>query len=153
MYSFNVAFLRCYRTLTSVGLRNFLQKFKNQLKFLWQMIIYADSDHITRGNVSEFLSKNNYEVKVAGNGEQALELILNNKVDLLITAIEMPIMDGYTLIKSLIEHGYNFPIIVKGDYNPDGVKYELIYYLLRPNETSELLKVVNRLMKNEKPES
>lgn len=50
----------------------------------------------------EFLmEQNNYKVKVAENGEQALELIATYKPDLILLDIMLPGMDGYEVCQKI----------------------------------------------------
>ena len=46
------------------------------------------------------------------NGQNALEILDNWHIDLIISDIMMPQMDGYELTKSLREANYNIPILM-----------------------------------------
>jgi DNA-binding response OmpR family regulator len=56
--------------------------------------------------------KNRYELTSAENGRQALEKIEQGKVDLIITDVMMPDMDGYTLVETLRSRGMSTPVII-----------------------------------------
>lgn len=58
-----------------------------------------------------YLRNNGYEVKKASNGKEALEVIENEDINLIIADIMMPIMDGYELIKKVRKMN-NIPIII-----------------------------------------
>lgn len=58
------------------------------------------------------LRKNGYNPIPARNGLEALDILDTNFVDLLITDIMMPDMDGFELIKSLRDADYSLPILV-----------------------------------------
>lgn len=64
----------------------------------------------------QLLIKANLEKKfstlLANNGLEALEIIEKGKVDLIITDIDMPIMDGVQLVKMTRKEGFNIPIIM-----------------------------------------
>jgi CheY-like chemotaxis protein len=64
-------------------------------------VLIADDDPWILRMVSNVLSKRGYEVETAHDGEEALEMALANKPDLLITDVMMPRMDGWTLVKAL----------------------------------------------------
>lgn len=53
-----------------------------------------------------------YDISTVSNGQQALAYIEGNAVDMLISDVMMPIMDGFTLVKTLRQDGYDFPIIM-----------------------------------------
>lgn len=58
------------------------------------------------------LVKNGYFVKMVSDGEEALRTLANDYVDLIISDIMMPGMNGYELISSLREAGSTIPILV-----------------------------------------
>jgi len=58
------------------------------------------------------LSHEGYEVTVAGDGEEGVELALKNTFDLILIDIIMPKMDGFMLLSKLREAGNRTTIIV-----------------------------------------
>lgn len=58
------------------------------------------------------LVKNGYTVKTATNGKQALDIISNEYIDLIISDIMMPIMNGYELVSSLREQDFKMPVLM-----------------------------------------
>ncbi|MBF0381197.1 MAG: response regulator, partial [Magnetococcales bacterium] len=50
---------------------------------------------------SSFLSQEGFDVSLAGDGKQAMEQLGNNHFDLLVTDINMPIMDGFELVREV----------------------------------------------------
>ncbi|MCX5816497.1 MAG: response regulator [Proteobacteria bacterium] len=66
-------------------------------------ILIVDDDPDIRLLLDFNLSKNGYEVLEATNGAEALDIMREHTVNLVITDLTMPIMDGYELIKNLKE--------------------------------------------------
>ena len=64
-------------------------------------VLIADDDPWILRMVSNVLSKRGYQVEIAHDGEEALEMATASKPDLLITDVMMPRMDGWTLVKAL----------------------------------------------------
>ena len=63
-------------------------------------IVLAEDDvHIIRV-VSMWLKQHGHQVLEAANGRAALQLVLAHKPDLLITDVNMPVMDGVQLVKA-----------------------------------------------------
>lgn len=64
----------------------------------------------------------------AGNGLEALDIIKNRKIDLIITDINMPKMDGFNLIKKLKseETSKNIPIVVTSSMSGSSTLDELL---------------------------
>lgn len=83
-----------------------------------------------------------------GNGRDALAYIRKRKVDLVVTDIQMPILDGLSLAKSLSEE---FPeiivVIVSGfdnfTYAQQAIRYHVFDYLLKPVQTELLTETIN----------
>ncbi|WP_448204527.1 response regulator [Azospirillum sp. sgz302134] len=64
-------------------------------------VLTVDDSRTMRDMVAFTLKGAGYEVVEAGDGQQALNVIGTNKVDLVITDLNMPVMDGLTLIRRL----------------------------------------------------
>lgn len=81
-------------------------------------ILLAEDEDAVRKYLTVLLEKSNYKVKAVDNGKKALELIdasvnrLEEPFDLLITDIEMPLMDGFSLIDAIKERNIFLPVIV-----------------------------------------
>ncbi|WP_430813511.1 response regulator transcription factor [Carboxylicivirga sp. RSCT41] len=67
-------------------------------------ILLADDHSMIRQGLKAFLDKDKFKVVAeAKNGKEALELIEENEIDVLVTDIMMPEMDGVELCKHVIE--------------------------------------------------
>jgi CheY-like chemotaxis protein len=76
-------------------------------------VVVAEDDGSTRSLLSKGLrGLNGWEVIIAGNGREALEYIIHNTVDVLVTDLVMPILDGYQLIGQVSTRYPQIPIIV-----------------------------------------
>lgn len=91
-----------------------------------------------------------YTIYTAEDGEEALRLAVEHQVDLVITDIRMPVMDGIELIKRL-QQLPNKPavIILSGhddfQYAKEAIRNEVKEYLLKPIIREELFRVLQRL--------
>ena len=88
-------------------------------------IVVAEDQTPQRERLGFILKKEGYGVFEAENGVIALEHIQREGLDLLVTDIGMPEMDGLTLITLLGERGYNVPVIVCSGllFDPCCVRY------------------------------
>ena len=77
-------------------------------------ILAVDDSPSMRQMVSYTLEKAGYGVILANDGKEALDIAHDTEVDLVITDVNMPKMDGITLVKKLRElHAYRFkPILI-----------------------------------------
>jgi len=65
-------------------------------------ILYVEDENTIIEFVKILFRKNNFtDVTYALNGQEALEFYKNNKYDLVITDMIMPVMDGFELIKNI----------------------------------------------------
>src|ERR1035437_327351 len=66
-----------------------------------KMILITDDDAEMRDEISAILKDEGYEVRTAGDGRAALNLIKKHKFDLLLLDIKMPVMTGFEGLKEL----------------------------------------------------
>lgn len=67
-------------------------------------VMVVDDEEMIRLSFRKLINWGKYNlnlVKECSNGEDALEYIINNHIDILLTDVKMPIMDGITLLKEL----------------------------------------------------
>ena len=77
-------------------------------------ILAVDDSPSMRQMVTYTLEHAGYDVFIAKDGQEALNIAENNNVNLVLTDVNMPIMDGITLVKKLRQlHDYRFkPILI-----------------------------------------
>ncbi|MFA6081023.1 MAG: response regulator [Patescibacteria group bacterium] len=125
-----------------------------------KILIIDDDNNIIKMYLVK-LRNSGYEVIYAINGQQGLEMALQNHPDLIVLDLAMPVMDGMAVIKKLREDawGKTAPVIILTNYDTDDKaiidiqKTQPSYYLLKTNNTpnevvekiDELLKVENKL--------
>ena len=79
-------------------------------------IVVADDDAAVRSFVARALEMRGHDVLAAENGEDALGLLDEREVDLLITDVMMPGMDGISLSIEALERKPDLRIIVITGY-------------------------------------
>jgi len=118
-------------------------------------ILVIDDDLIVSKTLKMLLHKSGYEVSMADSGRKALDLIRENKFDLIISDIRMPGMSGIETLKKLRESEKEGDAIIpaviitgyagEGQYFPDealGVRD----YLYKPFDNKELLEMVKKAL-------
>ena len=68
------------------------------------------------------LKGHGFEVMTAANGEEGLNVLSNQEIDLVVTDINMPVMDGITFIKEAKAVKPEIPIIVLSTESGDDRK-------------------------------
>ena len=56
--------------------------------------------------------KHYYTILLASDGAEAMDIILSKHIDLLITDVMMPEMDGFQLLKTIRQDGMNLPVLI-----------------------------------------
>lgn len=119
-------------------------------------ILICDDEVLIRNVIKEYLVVENYQVLEAENGIDAIEVVKNNDVDLVIMDIMMPKMDGYQAVREikkikdipfimLSARGEEFDKLVGFDMGVDD-------YVTKPFSPKELVARVKAVMKRVKRE-
>ncbi len=117
-----------------------------------KLLVVDDSISI-RKYVQRFLDRTGYEVEVAPDGMEALNVMGRSKFDVVITDLEMPVMHGYDLIAEMKRNPalMNIPVIVLTSRAGDKHRQKAIEmgaqdYLVKPFEEQEMLTALKKLL-------
>ena len=75
------------------------------------VLVVEDEDDV-REILAEEISAHGLKCLQAKNGHEAIDMVLGNKVDLVITDFRMPKLDGLEFIRKIRGDGYTMPILV-----------------------------------------
>lgn len=78
-------------------------------------ILIADDNKAISMTLQLKLEQEGFEVKVASNGKEALNILEKEKFDLLILDLIMPELNGFGVLTELKEKGIKMPVIVSSD--------------------------------------
>ncbi|MBN1993972.1 MAG: response regulator [Anaerolineae bacterium] len=97
------------------------------------------------------LEPNGYKMLAARNGTQALQIILNQEVDLIISDLVMPQMGGLELLESLREKGLDIPAILMTFHGSEGTAVRAFRlgardYIIKPFAIDEMLNAIDRAL-------
>ncbi len=116
-------------------------------------LLIVDDESFSLEVVCELLSAQfpAIEVLSAGDGIEALEILDRQRVDLLITDLLMPRLDGIGLLSKVGERGYTFPIVVMTAFGRSDIEQNVrnlggIFYLEKPIDLDLLVVTVERLL-------
>ncbi|MEO5355710.1 MAG: response regulator [Nitrospirae bacterium YQR-1] len=84
-------------------------------------VLYAEDEGYIRELVTRFLKRRVAAVHEAGNGREGLDIFRLNKavIDVVITDIQMPVMDGMTMIEEILKIEETQPIIITTAFNDE----------------------------------
>ncbi len=99
--------------------------------------------------------KTRYAVTAVSGATEALELLEDGKTELVITDIMMPVMDGYTFVKTMRSQGWDIPVIMltaKDTLNDKGQGFSVGCddYLTKPVNFEELVWRIDALLRRSK---
>jgi two-component system, sensor histidine kinase and response regulator len=120
-------------------------------------ILLVEDELELQENIAELLSLSNFDVLVASHGKEALQLLSTQKVDVVISDIMMPEMDGFELLKAFREKEYwlETPFIfltAKMDHADQrrGMEEGAEDFLVKPVKTKELLSSIAIVLEKKK---
>jgi len=64
-------------------------------------VLFVEDEPFLRDSIGAWLSRKAGRVLCAQHGPEALEILAANKIDLLLTDLHMPVMDGMAIIKRI----------------------------------------------------
>ena len=116
-------------------------------------ILFVDDEAIVREGLKKCIDweVNGFEVVgAAENGEKALEYLRQLSVNIVVTDIKMPVMDGLELIRNSRESGYDSKFLILSGYDDfqyaqRALRYGADDYILKPIKEEELLDALIRI--------
>ncbi|MEO1953195.1 MAG: response regulator [Campylobacterales bacterium] len=113
-------------------------------------VLYVEDEDNTRMQVSQILELFFENVLVGENGEEALKIYKQNDVDLIMTDLTMPKLDGYHMIQEIKKLDSLQHIIVLTAHNSSEnlmqtIDLQLDGFLLKPLKMDKLLNLLYKV--------
>ena len=120
----------------------------------FKLLIVDDEERI-RKVLYDFFSKNNFDVKLARDGDEALDKFFTDKFDVVVLDIMMPEMDGYEFTKTLRDSQNNLPILMVSAKQLPSDKHKGFIvgtddYMTKPIDDEEMLYRIKALLRRAK---
>jgi CheY-like chemotaxis protein len=116
-------------------------------------ILVVEDEPLVRMVVVEVLRDAQFEVLEAGDGFEALEVLRKSAVDLLMTDIQMPRMNGYQLVEAALARWPSMKILLVTGYAresvPDSVASAALHTLNKPFDVDRLPVLISSLLGKE----
>lgn len=102
--------------------------------------------------LEEVIRKTGAEVLWAKNGQEAVEIFNNNKVDLILMDIQMPLMNGFDATKIIKKKNPDIPIISQTAYAMSEDRIKSLNagcddYIAKPIPSQKLIDMLSAYMK------
>ncbi len=121
-----------------------------------QMILLAEDNRTIQAILVEGLCGAGYRVELAVNGKEAIELIDKDRPNLVITDIEMPVMDGMELTRAIRarQELASLPIVIMSGHQDKKVMREMFTlgvssYIVKPFNIEQLLITAERMLEHQ----
>jgi CheY-like chemotaxis protein len=116
-------------------------------------ILIIENEVSNRILIERVLSTRGYRCLSASNGQEALNMLDYEQVDLILTDLSMPVLDGYRTTQLIRERPAlaEVPIVAVtayalSDENEAALRIGCTEYLTKPFKPRQLLEVVDRLL-------
>lgn len=115
-------------------------------------IMVVEDDKSTAKLMRAVLTHNGYEVFQVANGQEALEMLDSQHIDLIVLDVMMPVMDGYAFTEQLRQCGNHTPILmVTAKQLPEekcrGFLVGTDDYMVKPVNEEEMLLRIKALLR------
>ncbi len=117
-----------------------------------KQVLIVDDEPNLRKILAAQLSRDGYEVMLAEDGEQGLTMLREHHIDLVVTDLKMPKVDGMTLLRDALREQPDLPIVMitahgTVDTAVEALKLGAFDYLTKPFDKDEVRQVVAKALK------
>jgi two-component system response regulator AtoC len=117
-----------------------------------KQVLIVDDEPNLRKILSAQLTRDGYDVMTAEDGEQGLAVLREHHIDLVITDLKMPKVDGMTLLKKALEEEPELPIVLitahgSIDTAVEALKSGAFDFVTKPFDKDEVRQIVAKALK------
>jgi len=115
-------------------------------------VLLVDDDEDLREHFATALTSQGFEIFTAGDGEEALTKLARHPIDVIVTDLVMPKVDGFELLKTMRERGDDIPAIVLTGFGDMHKALSIIHdlkaywFLEKPVKAEALESLLDRAM-------
>ncbi len=117
-----------------------------------KQVLIVDDEPNLRKILSAQLTRDGYDVMIAEDGQQGLSMLREHHIDMVITDLKMPKVDGMTLLKEALREDPELPIVMitahgTVDTAVEALKSGAFDYLTKPFDKDEVRQIVAKALK------
>ena len=114
-------------------------------------VLYVEDDDKARATTLEMLENFFDAITVSKDGEEALSLYQNKKFDIIITDINMPHLNGISMLKEIRKDDTKISVIIlsaydESDYFLDAIKLDVDGFVLKPLKFNQFVAVIEKVV-------
>jgi two-component system, NtrC family, response regulator AtoC len=115
-------------------------------------VLIVDDELNMRLVLAAMLKKEGYSIASAADGREALQILKSSKIDVVVTDLKMPNLDGMGLLNSITEQYPEVPVIMITAHGSvatavEALKKGALDYITKPFEQDELKGVISKAIK------
>lgn len=116
-------------------------------------LLYVEDDEVSRELMQALLEEYFDEIVVAKNGIEGLEKFESNEIDIVLTDINMPKMNGFEMVECIREKNRNIPILILSAYSDtehlvQAIELSINGYILKPIDIEQMEREIHRIVQN-----
>lgn len=110
-------------------------------------ILVVDDELLIRDILYDFFQQQGWDISIAEDGKKAIEILRKKKVDLLLTDLKMPDVDGMALTGMVKDNYPELPVIIMTGYPSvdsavEALRYKVEDYIIKPFNINKLYKLI-----------
>lgn len=119
-----------------------------------KQILIADDEPNLRRVLGAQLTRDGHEVHLVADGGEALSVLKENHIDLLITDLKMPVLDGMELLRAALAHSPGLPVLLitahgTVDTAVEALKTGAFDYVTKPFDQDEIRTIVRKALRTQ----
>jgi len=113
-------------------------------------VLYVEDNAESQQQTIKMLKNFFDDIFVANNGQEGLELFKNNSFHIVFTDIEMPVMNGISMIEKIRDIDKNIPIVIfsaydKSEYFLKTISAGIDGYILKPYDFKQIINMITKI--------
>jgi DNA-binding response OmpR family regulator len=119
-------------------------------------ILVVDDELLIRDLLYDFFSSRNYDIILAESGSKALEILGVEDIDLILTDLKMPDMDGLELIRRADTKKNGPPVIIMTGFPSiesaiEAIRLRVADYIIKPFNINRLFESIEAVLEENAP--
>lgn len=120
-------------------------------------LLIVDDEEDIRGNLFDYIEYQGFNALEAENGAQALSIIEQNEVDLIVSDLMMPEMNGLQMLEEILRREIEVPVIIMTafgtmEYAINAMKNGAADFITKPIELPYLHRIINKVLQKSQME-
>lgn len=108
-------------------------------------ILVVDDELLIRDLLYDFFQQQGWDIAIAEDGKKAIEILKQKKIDILLTDIKMPEVDGLALTSMVKQNYPEIPVVLMTGYPSvdtavEALRYKVEDYIIKPFNINKLYK-------------